>query len=64
MQNIPREYMYRKEDFFEQLFLFLRNIQLSTSGHLPCQRRGVHPTREGFAVAPGGATLDPGSYLD
>jgi hypothetical protein len=32
---------------------------LQTSGHLPCQRIGVHPAREGFAGAPGGVILVP-----
>jgi hypothetical protein len=37
---------------------------LQTSGHLPCQRRGVLPAREGFAGTPGGAILVPGSLWD
>jgi hypothetical protein len=37
---------------------------LQTSGHLPCQRRGVRPTWEGFARAPEGAILVPRSLRD
>jgi hypothetical protein len=37
---------------------------LQTSGHLLCQRRCVHPAREGFEGAPGGAILVPGSLQD
>jgi hypothetical protein len=37
---------------------------LQTSWHLPCQRRGVHPTQEGFAGASVGAILVPGSHQD
>jgi hypothetical protein len=36
-------------------------FQAQTSGHLPCQRRGVRPAQEGFARAPGGAILVPRS---
>jgi hypothetical protein len=39
-------------------------FRLQTSGHLPCQRRSVLPTKEGFARAPGGAILVPGSLQD
>ena len=35
-----------------------------TCVHLPCQRRGVCPTQEGFARMPGGAILVPGSLRD
>ena len=37
---------------------------LQTSGHLPCQRRGVCPAQEGFARAPRGAILVPRSLWD
>jgi hypothetical protein len=37
---------------------------LQTSRHLPCQRRGVHSTQEGFDRTPGGAILVPRSLGD
>jgi hypothetical protein len=37
---------------------------LQTSGLLPCQRRGVRPTWEGFATASLGDILVPGSRQD
>ena len=39
----------------EDSFLDKPRFGLQTSGHLPCQRRGVRPAREGMAEAPGGA---------
>jgi hypothetical protein len=39
-------------------------FQAPYMGHLPCQRRGVCPTHEGFAGAPGVAILVPGSLQD
>jgi hypothetical protein len=40
------------------------HFRLQTSGHLPCQRAGVLPAREGFTGAPGEAILIPGSLRD
>jgi hypothetical protein len=40
------------------------NFGFQTSGHLPCQRRGVCPSQEGFAGAPWGDILFPGSLWD
>jgi hypothetical protein len=39
-------------------------FRLQTSGHFPCQRRGVPTAWEGFAVTPGGAISGPGSLRD
>ena len=39
-------------------------FRLQTSAHRPCQRRGVHPTQEGFDRGPEGAISDPGSLRD
>jgi hypothetical protein len=40
------------------------HFRLQTSRHLPCQRTGVLPTREGFAWAHGEAILVPRSLRD
>ena len=32
-------------------------FRLQTSGHLPCQGKGVHPAKEGFTTASGAAIL-------
>ena len=40
------------------------HFRLYTSGHLPCQRRGVRLAWGGFAGAPGGAISGPGSLRD
>jgi hypothetical protein len=37
---------------------------LQTSGHHPCQRRGVYPAKEGFAGAPGVAISGPETLRD
>jgi hypothetical protein len=40
------------------------HLGLQTSRHLSCQRRGVYTTQKGFARAPRGAILVPGSLWD
>jgi hypothetical protein len=40
------------------------HFNLQTTGHLPCQRRGIFPAQEGFARAPGGTLLVPRSLWD
>ena len=48
----------------EESFSDRPHFELKTSGHLPCKRRGVCPAQEGFARAPGGVILVPGSLQD
>jgi hypothetical protein len=40
-----------------QTFWDRPHFRLQTSRHLPCQRRGVCPSQEGFTIASGGAIL-------
>jgi hypothetical protein len=47
-----------------QSFCGRPQFTLQTSGHLPCQRRGVHPAWEAVAGASGGDILVPGSCQD
>jgi hypothetical protein len=48
----------------EDSFWGRHHFRIQTWGHLPCQRRGVHPAWEGFTGAPGGAILVSGSLWD
>jgi hypothetical protein len=40
------------------------HFRLQTSGHLTCQRQGVHPTREGFTTASGEPSWVPRFHQD
>ena len=63
-----REWTAEADNFWDRLrphsFWGRPCFRLQTSRHLPCQRRGVRPSREGFTGAPGGAILVPRSLRD
>jgi hypothetical protein len=58
--------LHRRECGLQKLHSFWDRpyFGLQTSRHLPHQRRGVCPTLEGSARAPGGAILGPRSLGD